>query len=374
MDDVYRRLAAKLDRLPNGYPGTDSGVELRILAKIFAPEDAELALLLKPIPEPPAVIARRLGMDEAELNERLEAMAVRGQIGGMRFRRQRCFCLVPFVVGIWEFQLERLDAELAGLFEEYAPTLLGTLGGHAPAVARVVPVNVSLSSRAEVLRHEDLRQMMEEARSFRLMDCLCRREHALNGHPCSHPSETCLAFSRQRDAYEGFHLGRTVSREEALEVLAMCEREGLVHCTYNIQQEQMFVCNCCDCCCGFLRGLREFEAPHVVVRSNYLAVVDEQACAVCGTCVERCPVDAIVEGEAAAQVDAQRCIGCGVCLVTCPSEALSMAARPADECTTPPRTIVQWAMQRTTERSGPAAGLAARAWVAWEALRIGVRR
>ena len=41
--------------------------------------------------------------------------------------------LAPFVVGIWEFQLNHLDRELAELFEEYAPTLLGTLGGVEPA-------------------------------------------------------------------------------------------------------------------------------------------------------------------------------------------------------------------------------------------------
>jgi hypothetical protein len=33
--DVYERLAQKLDALPNGYPRTESGVELRILEKIF---------------------------------------------------------------------------------------------------------------------------------------------------------------------------------------------------------------------------------------------------------------------------------------------------------------------------------------------------
>jgi hypothetical protein len=33
--DVYKRLARKLDELPEGYPTTRSGVELKILRKIF---------------------------------------------------------------------------------------------------------------------------------------------------------------------------------------------------------------------------------------------------------------------------------------------------------------------------------------------------
>ena len=35
MTDVYKRLAKKLDELPNGYPETESGVELKILEKIL---------------------------------------------------------------------------------------------------------------------------------------------------------------------------------------------------------------------------------------------------------------------------------------------------------------------------------------------------
>ncbi len=42
-DDVYEKLADALDRLPNGFPRTPSNVELRILKKIFSPEDAALA-------------------------------------------------------------------------------------------------------------------------------------------------------------------------------------------------------------------------------------------------------------------------------------------------------------------------------------------
>ena len=44
--DIYERLAQHLDNLPGGFPRTESGVEVRILRRLFTPEDAELALHL----------------------------------------------------------------------------------------------------------------------------------------------------------------------------------------------------------------------------------------------------------------------------------------------------------------------------------------
>ena len=49
--DIYEKLAQHLDNLPAGYPRTESGVEIRILRRLFTPEDAELALHLTLIPE-----------------------------------------------------------------------------------------------------------------------------------------------------------------------------------------------------------------------------------------------------------------------------------------------------------------------------------
>jgi electron transport complex protein RnfB len=353
MDNVYHRLAARLDELPHGFPRTASGVELRILAKIFAPEDAAMALDLLPIPETADAITRRLGRHVEELQPVLERMVARGQIATVRYRGDQAYMLAPFVIGIYEFQLPHMDAELAEMFEEYAPALVNTVGGEKPALARVVPVNTHIEARAQVLRHESVRTMMEGARSFRLMECICRKEQAALGKQCSHTLETCLAFSSEPDAYERFPYGRTVSREQALAVLDLAEREGLVHCTYNIRREQMFVCNCCSCCCGFLRGVRDFGAPHLLLHSNYLAEINSAGCIACDACSGgRCPMGAIAERNGIYAVETERCIGCGACTLVCPTDAISLVARPKAERTTPPKDIVAWSFRRAANRSG----------------------
>lgn len=372
MADVYTRLAKKLDNLPQGFPATESGVELDILRKIFAPEDAEMTLRLKPMPETAEGIADRLRKPHEEMRSTLDEMANRGQIAAMQWRGERRYALAPFVVGIFELQLPNMDRELAELCEAYAPHLAGTLGGAEPGLARVVPVNRQIDGRTTVLAFEDTRKMIEGARSFRVMDCICRKEHALLDQPCSHTVETCLSFSKEENAYGDSHMGgRIIDREEALAVLDAAEEEGLVHCTYNFEHNQMFVCNCCSCCCGFLRLLTEYHTPNGLVRSNWEALIDDDLCETCGVCAnERCPVEAIEETDAGDYlVLGERCIGCGVCVVTCPTEAMSMKSRPEAEQTLPPRNIVDWSVQRAANRAGPVKAMALRGWLKWHEMR-----
>jgi len=373
MTDVFKRLAKKLDKMPPGFPATESGVELEILRKIFSPEDAEMTLRLKPMPETAEGIAGRLGKPHDEMRSTLDAMANRGQIAAMRWRGERRYALAPFVVGIFEYQLPHMDRELAELCEAYAPHLAQTLGGAEPGLARVVPVNKQIDGRTTVLAFEDTRKMIEGARSFRVMDCICRKEQGLLENPCSHTLETCLTFSKEENAYDDSHLGgRIINREEALAVLDAAEEEGLVHCTYNFEHNQMFVCNCCSCCCQFLRLLAEYHTPYGLVRSNWEAVIDEDLCETCGVCAnERCPVEAIEETDGGDyKVLGERCIGCGVCVVTCPTEAMTIRPRPESEHTVPPRNIVDWSVQRAANRSGPVKAMALRGWLAWREWRL----
>ncbi len=376
MPDVYASLARALDKLPHGFPATPDGIELEILRRIFTPEDAAMALRLKPVPETANQVARRLRRPVEEVTAALGQMSERGQIFSFWQRGRRYYGLAPFIVGIYEFQLEHLDHEMAELFERYAPTLAATLGGSAPALARVIPVNRRIDARAEILPYDDLRAMLERCRSFRTADCICRKESALLGKPCHHSSETCMSFSPEPDAYRDLpEWGREVTREEALALLDRVEEEGLVHCTYNFQRGPFFVCNCCSCCCGFLRGLSEHGAPFMLARSNSVAAIDLETCIACGECRDnRCPVSAISETDDGMSVDGERCIGCGVCVLTCPTESIRFELRPVEERLAPPETLIHWSIARTDHRHGLGRGLALRGWLAWEGLKMAAAR
>lgn len=76
--DVYTLQAKVLDTLPNGFPSTQNGIEIKLLKKIFQPEDAELFCDLRLTFETADQIARRTGRSREGLEDRLTAMWQRG--------------------------------------------------------------------------------------------------------------------------------------------------------------------------------------------------------------------------------------------------------------------------------------------------------
>lgn len=352
MDGIYKKLAKRIDKLTNGYPETESGVELKILGKIFSPEDAEVALKLRPLPETADKIARRFGKTAEEMTAILDAMANKGQIGSFTNAGVQKYMLSPFVIGIWEYQVDHLDKELADLFDEYIPKLVKTIGGYKPALTRVVPLKVSIDAHLQVLHYEDMRGIIEESKSFQLMDCICRKKTSLQGRNCGHTLNNCMVFFKEEGALDYYHFaGKVIDREEALKVLDSAEQEGLVHCTYNTRDNLVWVCNCCSCCCDLLKGLNEHQAPYLLTGSNFVAQIEQDTCSECGVCAdERCPTKAILYEDGGYMVISERCIGCGVCTVTCPTESISLTRRPAVEQDTPPANLMTWHLKRGMNR------------------------
>jgi len=351
MDDVYKRLATKLDQLPNGFPATETGVELKILRKIFAAEEAEMALKLKPVPETAEAIADRLSMPLAVTESILDNMARKGQTWSEKKSGLQVYTLYPFVIGIWEFQVNRLDKELSDLCAQYLPVLGLSLGKFAPGVMRVVPINAAIEAEHQVLPYEDARRLIDSAKTFQVADCICRKDAALQGRPCKHTQEICLSFSSEEGAFDKYPLGRMISKKEALDLLAKAEEEGLVHQTYNTKSDHFFICNCCSCSCPVLSATKNFGLPHLMAKSNFVAAINQETCEACGVCAEeRCPMNAIAEDDGAYRVKPKRCIGCGVCTTTCPTDSITLIPKPEGERDEPPEDLLDWYSKRAASR------------------------
>ncbi len=350
-DDVYHRLARVLDSLPNGFPATDSGVEIRLLKKVFEPDEAELFCDLRLKFETAGQIARRTGRPPQGLQEKLLQMRAKGQILGVQFKGVWVFRMIPWVIGIYEYQAKRMDAEFAELCEAYfrffAPRFLGA----SPQLMKVLPVGRGVNARQEAMSRGRVSEIIEKAQSFALADCICKKEKALVGQPCDKPREVCLAVAPYPGVLDDFdHWGRSITREEAYEVLDRAERAGLVHLTQNMQDGHFFICNCCGCCCEVLRGINELGLQGIIY-SDSAAVIDPEACGGCGICAdERCQVNAIEEEDGVYRVIRERCIGCGLCVSTCPEEAIALVNRPESELSPPPKDGKAWMEARARAR------------------------
>ncbi|HIQ01712.1 MAG TPA: 4Fe-4S dicluster domain-containing protein [Anaerolineales bacterium] len=350
-EEVYRRLAERLDATPNGFPATESGVELRLLAKIFAPEEAALAAELRLRYEPADAVAARAGVAPQEAYRMLKGMARKGLVRVRRGEGGLVFALLPFVVGFYEEQLPRMDQELAALADQYFRETAGrTILDASPPIHRVVPVGEAVPFDLEVFPHEHAVSIIESARSWGVRDCICRVQKQLVGEGCDYPVEACLVMAPVEGVFEGDGITRSISKEEALEILRMTEEVGLVHTTGNYRDQNFYICNCCPCCCAVLRGLTEFDVPSAVARSGFRSVVEAEACVGCGACVERCRFGALSLPEDVAVVDPGRCLGCGVCVPACPEEAIRLERRPAEEVPPTPSTIREWGLHRAQAR------------------------
>jgi len=346
-EDVYVRLREFLDNMPGGYPESDSGVELRILEKFFTPEQAEMTMHLTPMPEPVSAIAERAGMDEEEAAELLETLAREGNIMRLRVGDQRYYMAISFVVGIYEFHLKAMDREFAEMMEEYHPHLAKMWSTLETGQLRVVPVGSAIENVHKVETYDRIRDLVNEHELFATADCICRKEQEVLGHRCERPMETCLTFGVGAQWYIDNGLGREISKEECLEILDKAEEAALVVAPSNAQAF-VNVCTCCSCCCNMLKGLRTFERPADHAGSSFQAKIDPDTCTACGTCLERCQIEAIIEGDDYNEVDLVRCIGCGLCVSTCPAEAIEMVAKA--EAKTPPENIIARDMQVAAER------------------------
>jgi len=343
--DVYEELAKHLDSLPAGFPRTESGVEMRILRRLFTPEDAELAVHLTIIPEEPRVIARRARIPVAEAASQLEEMDRKGLI--LRKRREdrpSLYMAEQYAVGFWEAQVNKLSPELVQEAQEYESTFFNVDHWRKAPQLRTIPVNRSIGVQNEIMPYEMAEELMRAHKSFAVLNCICRQGMRLLEKGCDKPEESCLALGEAADYVSQSGRGRWISLEETLAILQRADEAGLVLQPGNAK-EPFFMCTCCGCCCAVLHALKRAPQPGRIVSSPFFAVLDVGSCKGCGLCTKRCQMEAIHLADKKAVLDVDRCIGCGLCVSTCPTHSLTLIRKPQAEQSDIPKDYIKSAIK-----------------------------
>jgi len=350
-DTIYRKLQEQIDQYSLGFPAAESGIDLKILKKLYTEEEASIFQDISMQLETPASLSERTSRDFQKTADLLEEMAKKGLLFRKRKKDAVYYAAIPFVIGSFEFQLNRIDKEFAEMVEDYFNEIyLNNLGGILPPL-RTIPVNRSVSVSHNVAPYEDARKIIKSKEKIAVAHCICRTHQELLNDNCGKPLEACFVFGSHAEYYLENNMAREISQEDALAILDECEKAGLVNQPANMINPGG-MCNCCGDCCGVLRALNQMSKPAEQVTNNYRASVDPDLCSGCELCIERCQMAAIrVNEEQLSIIDIDRCIGCGLCVTTCPEEALSMVLKPEDKQCTPPENGMEL-MIKTAEKRG----------------------
>lgn len=335
-DEVYRRLQRHLDKQAVEFPKTGSGADIRLLKRLFSPDEAKLARYLTYKPEPVQAVTERANheFEAGQTRALLDSMLMKGAVGWKKKDGVDHWYVMPLVVGMYEAQDGSPSRGLlidAGAYMRtlaYGKSFLAV----KPSQMRTIPINQSIGVERHVATYDNIRDIIQNAPGpFVAVKCICREGMRMRRKPCSKTNrlETCLGFNDMAAMALRRKHGREVSRGEAMDILRQNEDEGLVLQPANAQHPD-FVCSCCGCCCGMLSVLNRLPHPVDFWSSNFQAEVMQEKCSRCGRCMTRCQVHAVTltGPDRKAKINLTRCIGCGVCVPTCPTKSIRLLKKP----------------------------------------------
>lgn len=198
----------------------------------------------------------------------------------------------------------------------------------------VIPVGQEIEGRRDVVLPSMVAEhFVNQASHLWIMDtCICRESQDCKDYPIE---RGCL-FLGQATQRINPRLGRPVSRDEALEHLAECRRQGLVHLIGRNKLDAvwlgtgqgsrlMTICNCCPCCCLWrvLPVINDRIASNISGLPGISLSVTED-CVGCGKCQDGvCFVEAITMQNGKASIGSD-CRTCGRCAEVCPTGAIEV--------------------------------------------------
>ena len=344
-------------------PMVVSNTLIKLLKMILTEEEAKFILVFKKPSMNINEIRKNIDLDEMVLNEVLNRLMNKGVVVGIPSRRSGLMVyrlLGPFP-GLFEMQFMRGENGedkklLAQLFDKIFDELSeGTQRNYDhivsqfknfPPITRVVPVEEEIEEIPvdTILPFEEVSKIVEKYKDIAVVHCYCRHEKDLLNKSCdvTKERENCFLFGKSAQFAIQHNFGRPISQDDAKRIINRASDEGLVHKAFHVHLkpdlDEEAICNCCRCCCGifslYWRGIMPYHCF-----TSYLAEVIGEKCIGCGTCEEKCPLEAISMLDGITELNKSRCIGCGICVHHCPNEAIRLKRTGNREVFIPPPKI-----------------------------------
>ncbi len=182
---------------------------------------------------------------------------------------------------------------LAGVTEMLPP------GGDGVGM-HVIPVEKAIESNNEAIDVEKISHWLKKYDGHISAGiCSCRASRAVLGDGCiDDVDDWCIQLGDMADYTVETGRAHYITKERALEILELSEKNGFVHQITNIDGENKIfdICNCDVKICNALRTSMLFNTPNLS-RSSYTASVNKMNCVACGMCVQNCPSGAVKLGQ-----------------------------------------------------------------------------
>ena len=224
-----------------------------------------------------------------------------------RIRRYRLPFYVPGSAELFNSSVDRIakNPAVASFFERmtFIPlagiTQMVPPGGDGIGM-HVIPVEKAIDAESKSIDLEHISYWLKKYEGHISAGiCSCRASRAVLGDGCTDDCDDwCIQLGDMADYTVETGRAHYITKERALEILELAEKNGYVHQITNIDGENKIfdICNCNVKICNALRTSLLFNTPYLS-RSSYTAKVEKEKCVACGKCVETCPAGAVKMGQ-----------------------------------------------------------------------------